>query len=256
MSMPIAGAQLYTVRDFTDTIEDVKKTLEKVAAIGYKCVQISAFGPVDMAEVGRICEGEGLTVGATHTSWQRFLEELDDVIEEHKALGCDHPAIGGLPEGYHSGEGVRQFIDELTPVARRLSEEGMDFSYHNHARELIKYGDKTWLQMLYEQSPPDILKAEIDTYWIQAGGGDPAWWISKCAGREPIVHFKDMRMSPDGEQQMAEIGEGNLNWEAILKACEAGGVQYAMVEQDRCYGRNPFESLAISYNNLREMGIE
>ena len=108
---------------------------------------------------------------------------------------------------------------------------------------------------LYEQAPPEMLKAEIDVFWIQAGGGDPAAWIRKCAGREPILHLKDMAMGPDREQRMAEIGEGNLNWPAILQAAEESGVEWYLVEQDNCYDRDPFESLAISYRNLRAMGL-
>ncbi len=256
MTMPSAGAQLFTVRDFTNTIEDVAKTLQRVAGIGYKSVQISAFGPVDTKEVARICKGEGLEVAATHESWTRFLESLEEVIEEHKILGCNHTAIGSLPEEYHSKEGLKRFIDQLQPITERLAEEGMDFSYHNHAHEMIKYNGKTWLEMLYENAPPDMLKAEIDVYWIQAGGGDPVWWIKKCAGREPIVHFKDMVGGPGNKTRMAEIGEGNLNWERIIRACCEGDVEYALVEQDNCYGRDPFESLAISYRNLKKMGVE
>ncbi len=256
MSNVIAGAQLYTVREFTNTIEDVEETLKKVADIGYKAVQISGFGPVDMGEVANICEGEGLDVAATHKGWASFKDDLDAVIEEHKIMGCKHPAIGGLKSEYNRNkDGVKRFIDELIPVAEKLKEAGMDFSYHNHSHELIQYDGKTWLGMLYEQAPKDILKAEIDTYWIQAGGGDPAQWIRMCSGREPLVHFKDMVVSPEKETRFAEVGEGNLNWEAIVEACENGGVEYALVEQDNCYERDPFESLAISYRNMKEMGI-
>ena len=94
-----------------------------------------------------------------------------------------------------------------------------------------------------------------DIYWIQAGGGDPAAWVTRCAGRQPLLHLKDMAVSPEREQRMAEIGEGNLNWSAILKAAGEGGVEWYLVEQDHCYGRDPFESLAISYHNLVGMGL-
>ena len=257
MAKPKAGAQLFTLREFTKTIEDVAETLKKVAAIGYTEVQVSGFGPVDMAEVGRLAKDNGLTVAATHTGWPRFLGELDTVIEEHKALGCDHPAIGGLPQEYRTAEGIRRFVDELIPVAERLATEGMDFSYHNHSQELTRLDDgRTWLATLYETAPADVLKAEIDTYWIAAGGGDPAEWIRRHAGREPLVHFKDMAVLPDRTQRFAEIGEGNLNWPAIIAACDESGVDHALVEQDQCYGRDPFESLAISYRNMKTMGLD
>ena len=130
----------------------------------------------------------------------------------------------------------------------------MDFSYHNHSHELVRHGEKTWLAMLYEQSDPRYLKAEIDTYWVQAGGVDPADWVRRCAGRMPILHLKDMVMGPDG-QRMAEIGEGNLNWPTILAAAKDGGVEWYCVEQDNCYDRDPFESLKISLENLHAMGL-
>ncbi len=110
--------------------------------------------------------------------------------------------------------------------------------------------------MLYDMSSPEHLKAEIDTYWIQAGGGDPAEWVRKCAGREPLLHLKDMCVTTDREIRMAEIGEGNLNWPAILSAAEEGGVEFALVEQDSCYDRDPFECLEISYRNLCTMGYK
>ncbi|HID55345.1 TPA: sugar phosphate isomerase/epimerase [Candidatus Poribacteria bacterium] len=255
MSKPVLGAQLYTVRKFAETASDLATTLKKIADIGYTAVQISGIGRIDPKDVARMMEDAGLTVAATHVSWNRLLNDLDAVIEEHKLWKCAHVAIGGLPKEYYSIDGIKRFIDELTPIAERLLREGMDFSYHNHNHELAKYEGKTWLERLYEQADPRYLKAELDTYWIQAGGGDPAEWVRKCAGREPLLHLKDMIVTPDRQQRFAEIGEGNLNWPAILQAAKEGGVEWYLVEQDNCYERDPFESLAISYRNLREMGL-
>jgi sugar phosphate isomerase/epimerase len=231
MSKPVLGAQLYTCREFTKTLDGVVETFRKVARVGYTAVQISGFGPVDYREVGKAAADAGLAVAATHVGWNRFRTELDAVIEEHLCWQCEHPAIGGLPGEYHTPDGIRRFLDELGPIAEKLAAAGMDFSYHNHSHELVHFDGRTWLEMLYEQADPAVLKAEIDTYWITHGGGDPAAWIRSCAGREPLVHFKDMVVVRDPEthkteQRMAEIGEGNLNWPAILAACKAGGVRW------------------------------
>lgn len=259
MSSAILGVQLYTCREFTKTMPEVVETLRKVAEIGYKAVQVSGFGPVDYKEVGKAAVDCGLTIAATHVGWDRFLNELDAVIEEHKCWSCDHAAIGGLPGEYHTPDGIKKFLDELGPIAEKLAAEGMDFSYHNHSHELVHFDGETWLSMLYDQAPAEMLKAEIDVYWIAHGGGDPTAWVRRCAGREPLVHLKDMIIvsTPENprEQRMAEIGEGNLNWPAILDACKAGGVRWYLVEQDLCYDRSPFESLAISYRNLKAMGL-
>lgn len=252
---PVLGAQLYTVREFTQTLSGIEKSLHKVAEIGYQAIQISGFGPVEAQDVAGLLKETGLVVAATHMPWNSFLDSIDEVIATHQLWGCAHAAIGGLPGEYYSLEGLQRFLGELQPVAEALLREGIDFSYHNHNHELARFGDKTWLAQLYDQAAPELLKAELDVYWIQAGGGDSAEWVRRCAGRQPLLHLKDMTVGPAREQRMAEIGEGNMNWPAILKAAAEGGVEWYLVEQDHCYERDPFESLAISYRNLKAMGL-
>ncbi|HCQ05107.1 MAG TPA: sugar phosphate isomerase/epimerase, partial [Candidatus Latescibacteria bacterium] len=87
-----------------------------------------------------------------------------------------------------------------------------------HHTELIHVGDRIGLNILIEDSDP-ALGFEIDTYWIQYGGGDPTVWITKVKDRCPIIHFKDLAVV-GREQVMAEIGEGNMNWPGIVAACE------------------------------------
>ncbi len=251
---PLVGAQLFTVRAFTQDSHGLAETLRKIAQTGYTAVQLSGHGPIPPEDVARMARDAGLAIVSTHEPWKRFLTDLDRLIEVHHIYGCRHLAIGGLPAEYFVEGGADRFVAELRPVAERLAREGMDFSYHNHNHELARYGAQRWLDRLYELSDSRILKAELDTYWIAAAGGDPAEWILRCAGREPLLHLKDMRVTPKRDTQFAEIGEGNLNWPAILSAAEAGGVEYLLVEQDQCYDRDPFESLAISYRHLRAMG--
>jgi sugar phosphate isomerase/epimerase len=243
------------VRDSLQTPEGVAESLKRIADIGYRAVQLSGLAPMDPKLLASILEDNGLQAVSTHTAWERFRDDLDAVIEEHKLWACEHPAIGGLPREYNSLDGMKRFVDELGPIAEKLAEVGMDFSYHNHNHELAHYDGRTLLELLYEMAPPETLKVEIDTYWIQAGGGDPAQWIRKYPGRQPLLHLKDMIITPQREQRFAEIGEGNLNWPEILEAADEVGVRWYLIEQDSSYDRDPFESLAISYDNLREMGL-
>ncbi len=251
----VVGAQLYTVRQHARTIKELRETLKKVATIGYTAVQASGMGPMEPKEVAEAAKEAGVVIAATHTDWAALRKDTDRAIEEHKLYQCQHTAIGGLPLEYYNPDGVKRFVDELAPVAEKLLASGIDFSYHNHAHELAKYGKKTWLEALYEKADPKLLKAEIDTHWIQRGGGDPVAWIRRCAGRQPLLHLKDMVVTPQSQPRFAEVGEGNMNWPAILEAAKAAGVRWYLVEQDDCYGRDPFESLAISYRNLKAMGL-
>ncbi len=248
------AAQLYTLRDFTQTPAEIEVTLKKVKKIGYNAVQVSGMGPIEPEKLKNLVEEIGLEICATHISFDRLKNDIDNVIKEHKLWGCKYVGLGIMPEEYRdSAEGIRKFIKEITPIARKIKDNGLQFIYHNHNVEFANYGDKTGMDILFEESDQAVFDFEIDTYWIQAGGADPAEWIKKVKNRMDVVHFKDMTV--DGwDPQMAEVGEGNLNWKRIIEACKENEVEWACVEQDICQ-RDPFESLAISLQNLKEMGL-
>jgi len=256
MSNSILAAQLYTVREFTKTPQGVAETFKKVKAIGYEAVQISAFGPVDPKEVKQMLEGEGLTCCITHIGYDRLTEDLPAVIDQHYLWDCKNVAIGSMPgEFVEDGlDGIKRFAEVANEIGRKLHEANLTFSYHNHSFEFARVEGKTMLDLIYDTTDPRYVQAEIDTYWIQHGGGDPAAWILKMKDRMPVVHLKDMVIQGRREQVMAEVGEGNLNWPAILDACREANVDWYAIEQDICQ-RDPFESLAISFKNLRAMGV-
>lgn len=255
MADNILAAQLYTVRKFTQTAKDVAETFKKVREIGYTAVQISAFGPVDPKEVKQMLDGEGLTCCITHIGYDRLTNDLPAVIDEHKLWECKHVAIGSMPGPFRQdgAEGIRRFAGEANEIGRKLHEAGLTFSYHNHSFEFIRVGQATALDMLFEETDPRYVQAELDTYWVQHGGGEPTAWIRKLKDRMPVIHLKDMVIR-DGQQTMAEVGEGNLNWPGILEACREANVEWYAIEQDVTPG-DPFESLAISYKNLKAMGL-
>ncbi|MFW5986381.1 MAG: sugar phosphate isomerase/epimerase family protein [Halanaerobiales bacterium] len=249
------AAQLYTLREFTQTPEDIEKTLKRVKEIGYDAVQLSAFGPIDPRDLKAIVEREGLDICATHIGFDRMQNELETVINEHKLWECKYVGLGSMPDKYRkSRDGFIKFAREANEIARKLKENDLQFIYHNHNFEFVRFDGKTGMEILFEETDLDVFDFEIDTYWVQAGGADPVEWITKTAGRMDVIHFKDMVMDVDQGQIMAEVGEGNLNWDGILQACEDIGVRWACVEQDVCQ-RHPFESLAISLENLKEMGL-
>jgi sugar phosphate isomerase/epimerase len=256
MPRSLLAAQLYTVRQFTQTATDLRKSLKKIREIGYTAVQVSAIGPIPDAEVKAITDDLGLMVCNTHVRPADALwNDLEAVIEQHHLWNCEHVAIGSMPQQYRNdGEaGFRRFASEASAIGEKLHAADLTFSYHNHSFEFVRFGERTGLDILYAGSDPRYFQAEIDVYWVQHGGGDPAAWISKMKNRMPVVHLKDMVIS-DGEQIMAEVGEGNLNWPAILEACRYAEVEWYAVEQDICQ-RDPFESLKISFDNLKAMGV-
>ncbi len=254
MAQTQIGIQLYTLRDYTKTPEDIAKTLAKVKEIGYDAVQLSALGPIENSELVKLLRKNELAVAATHTSWDRLTGEIEAVIEEHKELGCKHVAIGSMPMRPGNYEDIYHFARIAEQVGQALVEAGLTFSYHNHSFEFAHFDGGTGLDVIADITNPKYLCFEIDTYWVQHGGGDPAEWIRKFKNRIHVIHFKDMVIA-DGKQAMCEVGEGNLNWPEIIEACKEADVEWYLVEQDTCAG-DPFESIATSLKNMHKMGLQ
>lgn len=261
MTKPTLAAQLYTIRDHTKTVNDFAASMEKIRDIGYTAVQVSAIGDIAHADVLRITKDNGLTICNTHIGYDRLQDDLDDVIAQHHLWETKHVAIGSMPMEFRGdADAYRRFAEVANGIGEKLAAADLTFSYHNHSFELVQFDGQTGLDIIYSETDPNYVQAEIDTYWIQHGGADPTVWIDSMKDRMPVVHLKDMVMLPDEEnpwkptQIMAEVGEGNMNWDGILQACKRAKVEWYAVEQDICQ-RDPFESLAISYNNLKAMGL-
>ena len=252
------AAQLFTLRDFLTTGKDVAKTLKRVRKIGYRNVQVSAVkAPLAGPELREMLDDAGVSAVGHHTNMNQLTEETADLIDYLHAIGCRYTAVASLPaEMREAGEDYRKAARTMAKYGKILAREGITLQYHNHAFEMHKFKTKTGLQLIYDTADARALQSEIDTYWIAAGGGDPAQWILDMKGRCDQVHFKDGCMI-DNAFTMCEIGHGNLNWPNILKACKKAGVKHYLVEQDRCPTTNdPFKSLDMSYKFLSKMGLK
>ncbi len=253
MGKLIAGAQMYTLRNYCKTAKDTAETLKKVSGMGYKVVQVSGMAePADMKEMRKMLDANGIYACSTHTGYQKIVEETDRVIEEHKILGCEAIMCPGLPGELCNREGYLKAAEILSPILKKAKDNGLTLGYHNHHHELQKYDGKTGLEILIENC--EGLHAELDLYWIQAGGGDPAEWLEKFPGRYSQLHYKEMGII-DGKQVMLPIGSGNMNWKSIVEASRKAGAKYCLVELDHPV-LDAFLSLKISLDNMRTWGIE
>ncbi len=249
------AAQLFTVRDFCRDEDGIARSMEKIAKIGYKNVQVSGLADIPPHRMREIMDDNGLSIIVTHNGFNALYDETERLIEKHKIYGCKYAGLGSMPGifGRDTKEGFEAFAEKAEEISQRLLEHDINFVYHNHAFEMIRFEKKTGLDIIYDNTK--TVQGEIDTFWVVAGGGDPVVWIDRLQGRMDLIHFKDMGVKPGGDRVFKEIGEGNLNWPAILKACERTGIRWYIVEQDECE-IDPFLSLEISYKNLVEMGIE
>lgn len=246
------GAQFYTIRDYCRNLDDFSESMKKVADIGYQYVQISGTCAYEPQWLKEQLDKNGLRCVLTHIPADKLIHQPQQVAKDHEIFGCDHVGLGyfGFDET-NADCTLEAFTKQYRPTAKMLKEHGKYFMYHNHDKEFRKIGDKLILDHLKDIFPADEMGFTLDTYWIQVGGGDPAQWIEKLAGRVPCIHLKDYAYGT----KMAVVGEGNLNFDRIFQMAQKAGTRYMLVEQDDCYGESPFECLKRSYQNLKSFGF-
>lgn len=251
MKVSQIAAQLYTLRDFLKTPPDIAASLKKVRALGYEAVQISGMGPIPEEELVAICRGEGLAIVGTHESGDDIFNHTSKVIDRLGKLGCKHTAYP-WPAGitFTDKASVAALIKNLDTAGAALRREGLALSYHNHAIEMLRVDGRPVLRQIYDETDPANLLAELDTYWIQYGGGDPAAWCARMKGRLPWLHCKDYAFTAQDKPAFAEVGNGNLEWQSIIAAATESGCEWFIVEQDVCPG-DPFDSLKASFDYLK-----
>jgi len=245
--------QLYTLRDYCQTASDYATTLKKVAQIGYQAIQISGTGPsITPQELRSVADGEGLTICATHEGADVIRENPSAVVDKLAALGCEYTAYP-YPAGVDFADtaSVGKLVKDLESAGEKLRDASQILCYHNHAHEFVNFHGKTVLDFIYAETSPENLQGEPDTYWVQAGGGDPVEWCTRLANRLPLLHMKDYAVDATGRPWFAEVGSGNLDFPAIVAAAEQSGCKWFIVEQDTCPG-DPFESIAKSFGYAKE----
>lgn len=254
--------------------------LKKCAEIGYHCVEISQIPmtPENVADMKRACDEFGIKIAACSAALEPMIpgmpgeflvSDFDKIVADCKALDCDMLRIGMLPMTcMGSREKALDFVKRADEMAGRLKEHGIDLYYHNHHVEFVQYDGEYLLDIIKNNTK--YMGFELDIHWIQRGGENPVEFIKKYAGRIRLLHLKDYRISevqmPEkfemesfmqiftSNVQFAEVGEGSLPIKECIEAGLAGGSEYFLVEQDDTYGRDPFESLAISRENLIKLG--
>lgn len=241
------GAQLYTVRDYTKTPRDIEETLRKIRALGFEAIQISGFGPCDPDLLAGWIKELGLEVCGSHVPWSAVSEPeaLKRTIAEQKKFGAREFGLGSRPGDVfpNSYEGYTRFIKGVNEICKRVMDEGLTFGYHNHDFEFQKWDGVRAFDRLIDECPR--LRFVLDTFWVQAGGGNPVTYLKKLEGRITILHLKDYRIV-NRARQFAEIGQGNLDWDTIIPLARELQIPYAVIEQDGDFLTDPFDSLAMS----------
>ena len=249
------GLQLYTVRNFMSTEEDMEKTVERLVGMGYTVGQSAGYESENMA---KIMKKYGMTIAGTHFNFEKIINEPDQTMKLHELLGTTNIGVGAMPApGRTSQEGLEEFVRTYNKVAPIYAKNGFRLTYHNHSFEFASHnGKQTMFEYMMENFDPNI-SFVLDTCWAANAGADVCDMIEKLQGRLDILHLKDIKTVMEDswatKQVMCEIGNGVINWKKILKTAEDTGVKYIVVEQDNFWtDENPFKSLEISRDYLKK----
>lgn len=276
------GVQMYTVKDKVEEL-GAYELMRKISELGYRAVEVSQIPmtPENVAELKRASEDFNIKIVAMSANLEPMLprapgetlqSDFDKIINDCKTLNCNFLRIGMMPLHLIGNiDDIMGFVERAEAMAHRLAEYGIELYYHTHHIEFQKFDGVYLLDIIKHNTTK--LGFELDVHWIQRAGENPVEFVKQYKGRISLLHLKDYRVglldlsdidfNKDLAKfqdrfvntiQFAEVGEGNLNIPAIIEAGLESGAQYFLVEQDEQYGRDPFDCLQTSAENLREMG--
>lgn len=247
-----AALQAYTVRN--QTAKDFADTMKQVAKVGYKFVELAGYGNLGRAKaVRQALDDAGLKPISGHYSLDLLETKLDEVMADVETLGMDTVVCPFLPENRRqSAADYEKVAKSLEKIGSQLHGPGYILGYHNHNFEFQKFGDKTGLDILYENTPAHLVCAEVDIFWVKHAGADPVELLNKLGERVRLLHLKDMAEGPD--KKFAPVGTGTIDFKSVLATADKNGVRWGIVEQDQTYNTPPLEAIKTSLENLKKLG--
>jgi sugar phosphate isomerase/epimerase len=207
-------------------------TLEQVAAIGYREVEYGGGGydRMDHAALRARMDRLGLASPSLHIGYDALASDFDRSVGMAKTLGADTVVLPWMAEEHRNAEAWRGVIENINRWAPRLKGAGLDFAYHNHDFEFtVKPGGRSLYDTLLADTDPELVKIELDLFWVVAAGEDPKAIIRRLPGRIYAYHVKDR--TPDGK--MTSVGEGTIDFADIFTLDDAAGVKHFYVENDQ-----------------------
>ena len=250
------GLQLYSVRDHCQNKEEMLECLKKLKAMGYNVCQLAGHSSdITPAELRAMLDESGMECPAIHISFEQLRDNYDAFVADMKTIGVKYLGCGMPGEYRQSPEGIVKFAKEASAIGAKLAKDGMKLEYHNHAIEFERLPStgKNIMEMLAENSDENLY-FELDLFWVQRGGGNPIDWLHKMNGRMVTSHIKDMNGTMGNSCEIAPIGKGNLNFGAIIPACDECNVEYVFIEQDNAVEGDSYACVEYSLNTLKNMG--
>ena len=245
--------------------------VEKVAAIGYKEVELFDFYGRKASEIRRILSSSGLVAPSSHTlsyvlsprySISENRTRWHELIKYAAELGVRYlgASVDGVSE-VNPMDDYERLAELMNATGEQCKRAGLQFVYHNLNIEFREHKGVVPYDWLLGHTDPQTVQLEIDCYWLTRAGRDPVHYFRKYPGRVPLLHIKDRKPGyvvttvPDpGPGPFTEVGHGSIDWKRIFAAARQGGMKHYFVEQDYCE-QPPLEAVKMSYEYLRKLTV-
>ena len=224
----------------------------------------SGFFGLSAKDFKKHLEAHDLKATSAHTDLYTLQSGMKDLAEAASVLGWQYVVLPAIPDELRKDlDDYKRMADLFMTIGREAKKYGLRFAYHNHGYGLQELDGMVPLQILLENTDPDLVFFEMDIFWTVAGGLDPVDLLESYPDRYHLLHIKDMkeivRFSGDGSSAsqwfelfpfMTSAGEGVLDIKGILQKAKGLGIQRFFVEQDMV--QDPELSLKKSADYLRQ----
>jgi len=245
---PIA-VQMYSLRN----AGSLDQQLKIVHDAGVGAVETVGTQGVSAPELKQLLDRYAIKAISSHVPLAELRKDLPGVVAFNRSIDNTTLVVPYLDakDRPTDAAGWTALGQELGRIAKQVGAEGMRLAYHNHDFELVDFNGRTGLDLLFAAAGPE-LQTELDLAWVARAGYDPAVMLGKFRGRLFAVHAKDNAPKGQAEDEggFAAIGQGVLDWNAILPAAAAAGVQWYIVEHDQ--PRDPAKVIKTGADYLRD----
>ncbi|WP_182914519.1 sugar phosphate isomerase/epimerase [Paenibacillus sp. 1011MAR3C5] len=232
MSKPIAGIQMYSLRDEAE--RDILETLEKVAEMGYKAIESIGYFNAPPNQLKRRADELDLAIPSMLVSLNfktlaKLGRDFARDIEIAAGIGVSYIIVPWVPmHEQPTMEDMHFLADVLIRCGEQTKAAGMKLALHNHDYEMKLVDGRPAFDRLLELVPEELMVAELDLGWIYMAGHDPVDYLKKHKARTPLVHIRDFKTG----RKDTELGKGVVGVERLLQEIEKADVEYMFVEQE------------------------
>ena len=261
----LIGLQLYTVRDAM--LKDPAATLARVGRLGYNSLEGATytgtenFYGMNAKTFAKLIMQNGLIMPSSHYRLGEeknkgeavqgtILHNWDKAVENAATVGIKYMVCSYLSEPERGGtDHYKHIADQLNKAGETCKKSGIQLCYHNHDFEFIPQQNTLPYEILLNQTDKELVKMELDLYWVYKAGKDPIAMFNEHPGRFPLWHVKDMDNTTD--KAFTEVGNGTIDFKKIFNNAGKSGMKYFFVEQDKTPG-DPFVSITKSITYIKK----